>query len=93
MSPVANSDSRNGNAASPQVLASPVAVGNFPRPPTFATKEEEREYAKFRLAQAFRIFGELLSRAEVASCMLAQRWLTQASSGMTKVSPDISRFG
>ena len=30
-----------------------------PRPPTFETKEEEREYLKFRLAQAFRIFGRL----------------------------------
>lgn len=29
----------------------------FPVPPTFASKEEEREYLKFRLAQAFRIFG------------------------------------
>lgn len=28
-----------------------------PRPPTFASKEEEREFLKFRLAQAFRIFG------------------------------------
>ncbi|TFK42648.1 arad-like aldolase/epimerase [Crucibulum laeve] len=31
----------------------------FPAPPKFATKEEEREYLKFRLAQAFRIFGNL----------------------------------
>lgn len=30
---------------------------NFPTPPTFATKLEERDYLKFRLAQAFRIFG------------------------------------
>ena len=29
----------------------------FPTPPTFSTKIEEREYLKFRLAQAFRIFG------------------------------------
>lgn len=29
----------------------------FPVPPTFSTKVEEREYLKFRLAQAFRIFG------------------------------------
>lgn len=29
----------------------------FPAPPTFSTKIEEREYLKFRLAQAFRIFG------------------------------------
>ncbi|KAF7326150.1 Aldolase-II domain-containing protein [Mycena kentingensis (nom. inval.)] len=31
--------------------------GKFPTPPTFSSKEEEREYIKFRLAQAFRIFG------------------------------------
>ena len=31
----------------------------FPRPPKFADKYEEREYLKFRLAQAFRIFGKL----------------------------------
>jgi ribulose-5-phosphate 4-epimerase/fuculose-1-phosphate aldolase len=31
----------------------------FPVPPTFSTKLEEREYLKFRLAQAFRIFGHL----------------------------------
>ncbi|KAF8902074.1 class II aldolase/adducin domain-containing protein [Gymnopilus junonius] len=31
----------------------------FPVPPTFDSKFEEREYLKFRLAQAFRIFGHL----------------------------------
>lgn len=31
----------------------------FPRPPSFTDKLEEREYLKFRLAQAFRIFGKL----------------------------------
>lgn len=31
----------------------------FPRPPTFTDKIEERAYLKFRLAQAFRIFGKL----------------------------------
>jgi len=30
----------------------------FPALPLFATKEEERTYIKFRLAQAFRIFGK-----------------------------------
>ncbi|EAU88311.1 class II aldolase/adducin domain-containing protein [Coprinopsis cinerea okayama7 len=30
-----------------------------PRPPTFSTKLEERDWLKFRLAQAFRIFGNL----------------------------------
>ncbi|KAJ2913741.1 hypothetical protein MD484_g6670, partial [Candolleomyces efflorescens] len=30
-----------------------------PKPPTFTTKGEEREWLKFRLAQAFRIFGHL----------------------------------
>ena len=28
-----------------------------PRPPVFEDKMKEREYLKFRLAQAFRIFG------------------------------------
>ncbi|KAJ7671256.1 class II aldolase/adducin domain-containing protein [Mycena polygramma] len=31
--------------------------GKMPGPPVFATKLEEREFLKFRLAQAFRIFG------------------------------------
>ncbi|PPQ87973.1 hypothetical protein CVT25_001052 [Psilocybe cyanescens] len=31
----------------------------FPVPPTFGSKLEERDYLKFRLAQAFRIFGHL----------------------------------
>ncbi|CAK5282459.1 unnamed protein product [Mycena citricolor] len=31
--------------------------GKAPRPPVFETKEEEREWIKFRLAQALRIFG------------------------------------
>ncbi|KAL5476375.1 hypothetical protein ACEPAI_3475 [Sanghuangporus weigelae] len=31
----------------------------FPRPPKFTDKLEERAYLKFRLAQAFRIFGKL----------------------------------
>jgi len=32
---------------------------SFPVPPTFDSKLEERQYLKFRLAQAFRIFGQL----------------------------------
>ncbi|KAI8989639.1 arad-like aldolase/epimerase [Trametes punicea] len=35
------------------------AIGNIPMPPKFATKEQEREFLKFRLAQAYRIFGKL----------------------------------
>ncbi|KAI0673015.1 arad-like aldolase/epimerase [Trametes maxima] len=35
------------------------SVGTRPMPPTFASPEDEREYLKFRLAQAFRIFGKL----------------------------------
>ncbi|KAJ7302821.1 class II aldolase/adducin domain-containing protein, partial [Mycena albidolilacea] len=31
--------------------------GKIPRPPVFTTKLEEREFLKFRLAQALRIFG------------------------------------
>ncbi|RPD66344.1 class II aldolase/adducin domain-containing protein [Lentinus tigrinus ALCF2SS1-7] len=58
MSPVADPVSRNDSSAIPQAARS-AGVGTFPRPPTFTTKEEEREYLKFRLAQAFRIFGKL----------------------------------
>nr|GAT54194.1 predicted protein [Mycena chlorophos] len=35
-----------------------VLRGAMPSPPTFATKEQEREWLKFRLAQAFRIFAK-----------------------------------
>ncbi|KII94899.1 hypothetical protein PLICRDRAFT_97162 [Plicaturopsis crispa FD-325 SS-3] len=31
----------------------------FPQPPKFTSKTQEREWTKFRLAQAFRIFGKL----------------------------------
>lgn len=30
-----------------------------PKPPKFTDKYKEREYVKFRLAQAFRVFGQL----------------------------------
>ncbi|KAJ7206620.1 class II aldolase/adducin domain-containing protein [Mycena pura] len=33
--------------------------GKLPQPPVFPTKLEERDYLKFRLAQAFRIFGSV----------------------------------
>lgn len=33
-------------------------MANFPGPPTFTDKHEEREYLKGRLAAAFRIFGK-----------------------------------
>ena len=29
-----------------------------PKPPVFSSKEDERGFLKFRLAQAFRIFGK-----------------------------------
>ncbi|KAJ7108977.1 class II aldolase/adducin domain-containing protein [Mycena crocata] len=38
-------------------LSSKTFSGKPPAPPTFATKLEEREFLKFRLAQALRIFG------------------------------------
>ncbi|TBU35766.1 class II aldolase/adducin domain-containing protein [Dichomitus squalens] len=34
------------------------AVGKLPRPPQFTSKEQERAWLKFRLAQAFRLFGK-----------------------------------
>ncbi|THH26781.1 hypothetical protein EUX98_g7401 [Antrodiella citrinella] len=41
------------------VSARVVKGGTLPRPPVFQDKNEEREWLKFRLAQAFRIFGSL----------------------------------
>jgi hypothetical protein len=38
-------------------LESKTFRGKMPGPPVFATKLEEREFLKFRLAQALRIFG------------------------------------
>ena len=35
--------------------------GKVPTPPKFDDKLEERELLKFRLAQAFRIFGMLIA--------------------------------
>ncbi|TCD62138.1 hypothetical protein EIP91_007290 [Steccherinum ochraceum] len=42
-----------------EVSARVTRGGKAPRPPVFQDKNEEREYLKFRLAQAFRIFGNL----------------------------------
>jgi hypothetical protein len=36
-----------------------IDLGNFPKPPTFQDKYEERKYQKERLALAFRIFAKL----------------------------------
>jgi len=42
------------------IMRPPDSSGNpLPKPPTFEDKLEEREFLKFRLAQAFRIFGNL----------------------------------
>ncbi|KAI0362354.1 arad-like aldolase/epimerase [Trametes cingulata] len=35
------------------------AIGTLPTPPKFSSKQLERQYIKFRLAQAFRLFGKL----------------------------------
>ncbi|KLO12365.1 class II aldolase/adducin domain-containing protein [Schizopora paradoxa] len=43
---------------SPEILSNK-SKSTMPRPPVFLDKEEEREYLKFRLAQAFRIFDSL----------------------------------
>ena len=51
------SASTNGQQK-PAGKAESAAVGSVPKPPQFATKEQEREFLKFRLAQAFRIFGQ-----------------------------------
>lgn len=34
------------------------AAGGMPKPPKFVSKDLERDYLKFRLAQTLRIFGE-----------------------------------
>ncbi|KAI9057868.1 class II aldolase/adducin domain-containing protein [Trametes sanguinea] len=49
-----------GNGSEAHIGASrKAAVGTPPALPKFASKEKEREFLKFRLAQAFRIFGKL----------------------------------
>jgi ribulose-5-phosphate 4-epimerase/fuculose-1-phosphate aldolase len=54
------SDSENQSTLQDDLSAlSHGAKQAFPFPPVFATKQEEREFLKFRLAQAFRIFGHL----------------------------------
>jgi hypothetical protein len=49
--------------------------GKIPRPPVFTTKLEEREFLKFRLAQALRIFGAFSfdSGAEMTSDGISDR--------------------
>ncbi|KAL7283567.1 hypothetical protein ACG7TL_003002 [Trametes sanguinea] len=49
-----SSDVHNGASQQPAA-----AVGTLPSLPKFVSKEKEREFLKFRLAQAFRIFGKL----------------------------------
>jgi ribulose-5-phosphate 4-epimerase/fuculose-1-phosphate aldolase len=58
------SDNLSATAALPSIeddlgLVSHGAKQVFPSPPQFASKSEERAFVKFRLAQAFRIFGHL----------------------------------
>ena len=57
---MANSNS-NGTGVSAAMMNDEQTSLKFPAPPTFLSKVEEREYLKFRLAQAFRIFGETWS--------------------------------
>ncbi|KIM49189.1 hypothetical protein M413DRAFT_438355 [Hebeloma cylindrosporum] len=55
---MANSDSNHdGTGLSTAMMNDEQSNFKLPAPPTFLSKEEEREYLKFRLAQAFRIFG------------------------------------
>jgi len=61
----------------------------LPAPPKFATKEEERTYIKFRLAQAFRIFGEDFDVIYLTPTELA----LQAALDSMKVWPDTSQSG
>ena len=42
----------------------------FPKPPKFTDQNVERAYLKFRLAQAFRIFGKCLSPGVLALCVV-----------------------
>ena len=50
------------------------SLGAFPKPPKFTDKMKEREYLKFRLAQAFRIFGSLGYDEGVAGHITARVW-------------------
>jgi len=63
MAPGITSESLSATSAPPAQddlsLISHGAKQVFPSPPKFATKSEERTFLKFRLAQAFRIFGHL----------------------------------
>ena len=47
-------------------------IKNFPKPPTFEDKYEEREYLKGRLAAALRIFGKLGFEEGVAGHITAR---------------------
>ncbi|RXW24158.1 hypothetical protein EST38_g1743 [Candolleomyces aberdarensis] len=49
----------NSNAQSAAQSIDAHNLSFAPKPPTFTSKAEEREWLKFRLAQAFRIFGHL----------------------------------
>ena len=58
MSPALIVEKGNKDEA-PKPTVSAQSLKYFPRPPVFEDKLREREYLKFRLAQAFRIFGHL----------------------------------
>ncbi|KAF7304375.1 Aldolase-II domain-containing protein [Mycena chlorophos] len=47
----------SASAKNDELFQSKALRGEMASPPSFETKEEEREWVKFRLAQAFRIFG------------------------------------
>ncbi|KAJ2930810.1 hypothetical protein H1R20_g6290, partial [Candolleomyces eurysporus] len=49
----------NSNAQSAAQSIDAHNLSFAPKPPTFTSKAEEREWLKFRLAQSFRIFGHL----------------------------------
>jgi len=59
MAPVAATSNESTNGSSDDLATSKVIRGVAPHPPVFQDKTEEREWLKFRLAQAFRIFGNL----------------------------------
>lgn len=58
MSPASITERGNKDEA-PKPSLSAKSLKYYPKPPVFDGKLQEREYLKFRLAQAFRIFGHL----------------------------------
>ena len=58
----------------------------LPAPPTFLSKDEERDYLKFRLAQAFRIFGETWSANPIHWVLNPSKAITDLTKALLVIS-------